>query len=72
MEYTAVIDQLIDTYPTLFNEYRKWGKTPKTGSEAYVYEKTVFHKFILDNFKGKFEISDAGGNWTYYIKAKKD
>ena len=37
MEYTAVIDQLIDTYPTLFNEYRKWGKKPKVGGEDYVY-----------------------------------
>ena len=71
IEYTDLIDHLVNSYSTLFKGYRKWGKKPKVGIEGWVYEKTAFHKFFLDNFEGKIHFSEPGGVWTYYVKAKK-
>jgi len=70
MVYTQLIDQLIDMYPTLFKEYRTFGKKPKVGGEDYVYQKQKFHEqFMVANFKN-IQFSGTQGYYSYYIKKK--
>ena len=69
IEYKPLINMLIDLYPTLFNEYRHYGKKPKTGGEDYVYKKEPFHEFITSNLEWvKFTYS--GLIYKYQIKSK--
>jgi len=71
IEYDDVINILIASYPSLFEEYRKYGKKPKSGETGYVYEKAKIHKFItsLPN-SPPIKFSTSANIHVYKLKTK--